>query len=126
MSDILQVSLNALYRTSPTAVPSWSTGNWPIQTNPANHGETHRVYVPNLTQITRSFSHYSTIDIFAVFNAHATSRVEVSWRTTLGFVNTQVIAAQRLMAVPNVDPNFNVVLHAIDAVSPVLYIISGT
>lgn len=126
MTDIATVALQALYRTSPTSIPRFSTANWPVQTISANHGETHRVFVPNLTQITRSFSHYATIEHFAIVNLHATSRAEISWRDTMGHLNTQVLRFGRIMVIPDIDPAFNLVLHGIDAVTPVLYLIMGT
>jgi len=126
VADLVSIALDTLYRTSPTAIPSWSTDSWPVQTINAAHGETHRVYVPNLTQITRSFSHYATIEHFAIFNLHATSRAEISWQDTSAHLNTQILRPRRLMVIPDLNPSTNLVLHGIDAVTPMLYLIAGT
>lgn len=126
MADIVTVRLESLYRSTATAVPDWSTEDWPIQMILANKGEKHRVLVPFATPITRSFTNYLTIEHVALFNLHATASVTIIWTTTVAVVCSQILKPGRLMVIPDANPASPLTLQGIGVFVPLLYVVAGT
>lgn len=102
MADLFTARLLALYRTSPTAIPDWSTESWPEMILAPNGGEVNKFAVTAPTHFIYNLSHFGTTTaVVMIYNLNTSGFFEVQFNDGLHIISMSV-PAQKLLVAPSV------------------------
>jgi len=103
MADIFTARLLALYRTTPTAIPDWSTESWPEMTMSPNNGELNKFAVTAPTHFTYSLAHFgSSIAVMMIYNLNSSGFFEIQFNDGLHSASLSV-PGRGMMVIPQVS-----------------------
>lgn len=102
MSDILTIALQAIYRTTSTATPDWSTEAWSPYVMAPNSGEINKFSVSFPTTFVYDISHYLSSLVMMIKNTSSSGFFVVQWNDGLN-LSSQLIRAGNIALIPAVS-----------------------